>query len=81
MRDWRAGELPGAGQKRDQFPERFTRKLVLEIWCASRNQAIGGSGTDFPRTTTLRPSNRTYDCLIGEKIWDQRQWMFDIRKR
>lgn len=59
----------------DQFPEAIRRKLILEI---------GGlpdiGPTVLPSQAVpqrLRPLSQPYDCLIGEKIWEQRQWMFD----
>ncbi|MDP2734472.1 MAG: DUF1194 domain-containing protein [Hoeflea sp.] len=62
----------------DQFPEAIRRKLIQEI---------GGLPTAPERimpaqvspVQPLRPSSVPYDCLIGEKIWEQRQWMFDDR--
>lgn len=62
----------------DQFPEAIRRKLVLEI---------GGMTPPRPRilrtqaleTRPLPNPDGSYDCLIGEKIWEQRQWMFDDR--
>ena len=60
----------------DQFPEAIRRKLILEIGgLPAMEQSVvpaqvsPGSG--------FRPSSEPYDCLIGEKIWDQRRWMFD----
>jgi hypothetical protein len=62
----------------DQFPEAIRRKLILEIGgivpeptAIVRAQASGRQG--------VAPSATPYDCLIGEKIWEQRQWMFDDR--
>lgn len=59
----------------DQFPEAVRRKLILEI---------GSLPVDVPDVVpaqalpqSLRPSTEPYDCLIGEKIWEQRRWMFD----
>ena len=62
----------------DQFPEAIRRKLILEIGGLpgvepSVIPAQARSGLGF------RPSSEPYDCLIGEKIWEQRQWMFDDR--
>ena len=59
----------------DQFPEAIRRKLILEI---------GGLRPVEPTVVPvqaapaqrLRTSPGSYDCLIGEKIWEQRQWMF-----
>ena len=60
----------------EQFPEAIRRKLILEI-----------GGMAMPPATVIpaqasRPQlpgalQEPYDCLIGEKIWEQRQWMFD----
>lgn len=60
----------------EQFPEAIRRKLVQEI---------GGlppwPSTPVPvQASPARPGqtlSAPADCLIGEKIWDQRQWMFD----
>ncbi|AKH99730.1 Protein of unknown function (DUF1194) [Hoeflea sp. IMCC20628] len=62
----------------DQFPEAIRRKLVLEIGGlpASADRAIPAQ---FSPNQPLRGLSEPYDCLIGEKIWDQRQWMFDDR--
>jgi len=60
----------------DQFPEAITRKLVLEIGALPANQQSVVPAQISP-APHLRPSTEPYDCLIGEKIWDQRQWMFD----
>ena len=62
----------------EQFPEAVRRKLVLEI---------GGLETETPRVIPANmPSGKTAgtsagksDCLIGEKIWQDRQWLFDGR--
>ncbi len=64
--------------KWDQFPEAIRRKLILEIGgivplqpTVRLAQAFGAQG--------LRSAGESYDCLIGEKIWQQRQWIFDDR--
>lgn len=62
----------------EQFPEAIRRKLIQEI---------GGlaplSGTVIPAQSApirpMRTPSGAFDCLIGEKIWEQRQWMFDDR--
>ncbi|MFN3549410.1 MAG: DUF1194 domain-containing protein [Mesorhizobium sp.] len=56
-----------------QFPEAIRRKLVLELASAPSawpltNQA---SATDLP--VVLAQAAPGYDCLIGEKIWQNRQ--------
>lgn len=51
----------------EQFPEAIRRKLVLEI----------GSTEPPARVIRAQFDTRSYDCLIGEKIWQQRGWQFD----
>lgn len=60
----------------DQFPEAIRRKLILEIGAMPpvSESVIPAQAAPAQR---LRPSSEPYDCLIGEKIWQQRQWMFD----
>jgi len=50
-----------------QFPEAIRRKLVIEL--AGRNPS------DFLVMTAA--SEGKYDCLIGEKMWDDRFWMWN----
>tara|TARA_R110002051_G_scaffold267954_6_gene328003 strand:- start:3108 stop:3941 length:834 start_codon:yes stop_codon:yes gene_type:complete len=60
----------------EQFPEAIRRKLILEI---------GSLPATLPEIVPVqalparpfRSATEPYDCLIGEKIWDQRRWMFD----
>lgn len=60
----------------DQFPEAIRRKLILEIGAVPplSQTVIPAQAAPAQR---LRSSSQPYDCLIGEKIWQQRQWMFD----
>lgn len=60
----------------DQFPEAIRRKLVLEIGGlpAIEPSVVPAQTSAVPR---LRTRSEPYDCLIGEKLWNQRQWMFD----
>ncbi|MCI5076202.1 DUF1194 domain-containing protein [Oricola sp.] len=53
----------------DQFAEAVRRKLVMEI----------GRMADWePRVVPAQfLLEEPYDCLIGEKIWQQRGWQFD----
>ena len=55
-----------------QFPEAVRRKLVLELagtgWPAKPE-------TDAPRITPVS-TGEAYDCLIGEKKWMSRSWMW-----
>jgi len=53
----------------EQFPEAVRRKLVLEI-----------GGVEMPKPRVIPAQlfkQEPYDCLIGEKIWQQRMWQFD----
>ena len=60
----------------EQFPEAIRRKLILEI---------GSLPAALPEIVPVqalparpfRSATEPYDCLIGEKIWDQRRWMFE----
>ena len=53
----------------EQFAEAVRRKLVLEI---------GAVGTPAPKVIPAQfVLEEPYDCLIGEKIWQQRGWQFD----
>jgi hypothetical protein len=53
-----------------QFPEAIRRKLVLEL--AGRD--LAGEGALPVVKAQAAPG---YDCLIGEKMWRNRSWMFD----
>lgn len=59
----------------DQFPEAIRRKLILEIGGLPPVEQRVVPAQAMP-TQRLRTSAGSYDCLIGEKIWEQRQWMF-----
>ncbi len=54
-----------------QFPEAVRRKLVLEL--------AGGStsGEAAHPPVRLAQAAPAYDCLIGEKMWRDRSWMWD----
>lgn len=52
----------------DQFSEAVRRKLVQEI---------GGLEQALPPILKAQTGGKIADCEIGEKIWHQRQWMFD----
>ncbi|MCY0147764.1 DUF1194 domain-containing protein [Hoeflea sp. G2-23] len=62
-----------------QFPETIRRKLILEIGgnVPREEPTVLPTAASAPQ----RSNNpiETYDCLIGEKIWEQRQWVFDDR--
>lgn len=60
-----------------QFPEAIRRKLVLELagplsphWAREQSQGP---------PVVLAQAAPGYDCLIGEKLWRDRRWMFDSR--
>lgn len=56
-----------------QFPEAIRRKLVLELAGTSHRPAQAGEGLPV----VLAQARGTYDCLIGEKMWRNRSWMFE----
>jgi hypothetical protein len=58
-----------------QFPEAIRRKLVLELAGPSspRWAAEGARNPPIVRAA----ATGTYDCLIGEKMWQDRSWMWD----
>ena len=49
-----------------QFPEAIRRKLVLEL---------AGTGGHRPQVV-LAQFHSAYDCLVGEKMWRDRSWMW-----
>lgn len=54
-----------------QFPEAVRRKLVIELANAAPQNASGEDS--FP----LIPAQAGgYDCMIGEKMWQDRSWMW-----
>lgn len=54
----------------EQFPEAVRRKLVQEI---------GGLDPHKVPVMKAQAEGEPVDCEIGEKIWQQRQWMFDAQ--
>lgn len=62
----------------DQFPEAIRRKLILEIGGLPGVPELIVPAQASP-SQSMQLSNEPYDCLVGEKIWNQRQWMFDDR--
>ena len=52
----------------DDFAEAVRRKLVLEIASAKKSYEV------LPAQFLARDP---YDCLIGEKIWEQRRFYLD----
>jgi hypothetical protein len=76
----------------DQFAEAVRRKLVLEIgglapdmprdpWRrpgAQPARIVPAGYVGGERITPVQLGNEApYDCMIGEKIWNQRRWIFD----
>jgi hypothetical protein len=59
----------------EQFPEAVRRKLVLEL--ADNFQPPARAADDFP--VILAQDARSYDCMIGEKMWRDRSFMWDAR--
>jgi hypothetical protein len=60
-----------------QFPEAIRRKLVLELVGPSSPYRAREQGIGPP--VVLAQATPAYDCLIGEKLWRDRRWMFDSR--
>jgi len=61
-----------------QFPEAIRRKLVLELAAtpaAPRNASFDGSTLPV----VLAQAATGYDCMIGEKLWRNRSWMWEDR--
>jgi hypothetical protein len=54
----------------EQFPAAVRRKLVQEI---------GGLENDDMPVVRAQLDGDPVDCEVGEKIWEQRQWMFDAQ--
>ncbi len=60
-----------------QFPEAVRRKLVLEL--------AGTTSPRWPASEAMHPpiikaqATPSYDCLIGEKLWQDRSWMWNDR--
>jgi Protein of unknown function (DUF1194) len=60
-----------------QFPEAIRRKLVMEL--------AGPASRHFAEAEAAQPpvlrvaDNGGYDCLIGEKLWQDRSWIWDNR--
>lgn len=60
-----------------QFPEAIRRKLVLELAGPASRLWAAEQGEGRPLVfAQARPS---FDCLIGEKLWRDRSWMWESR--
>lgn len=60
-----------------QFPEAIRRKLVLEL-AGPLSPAWLAEDAKHP-PVILAQSSAPYDCMIGEKLWRDRSWMFEAR--
>lgn len=60
-----------------QFPEAIRRKLVLEL--ASAGSAVLAAEEARHPPVMLAQDKPKYDCMIGEKLWRDRSWMWDSR--
>ncbi|MGB3388315.1 MAG: DUF1194 domain-containing protein [Pseudaminobacter sp.] len=60
-----------------QFPEAIRRKLVLEL--AQHDSPANSDAGGEEVTVILAAATPAYDCLIGEKLWRDRSWMWDSR--
>lgn len=57
-----------------QFPEAVRRKLVLELAGADMDSQAAGA-SDLPVITAA--AEPAVDCMVGEKMWWNRRWMYD----
>jgi hypothetical protein len=60
-----------------QFPEAVRRKLVLELAGPTSRAWLADAASHLP--VVKAQATASYDCLVGEKIWRNRSWMFDSR--
>lgn len=59
----------------EQFPEAVRRKLVLEL-AGDRPKVVPAQFTPGQGSEQSRDG---YDCMVGEKMWRNRSWMWDSR--
>ncbi len=52
-----------------QFPEAIRRKLVLEL--------AGPVDVELPQVVFVATAGQEYDCLVGEKMWQNRMRMWE----
>ncbi|TKT80056.1 DUF1194 domain-containing protein [Aquamicrobium sp. LC103] len=57
-----------------QFPEAVRRKLVLELV-----DAVPDTEDEGGLPVIKAAAERSYDCMVGEKMWRDRSWMWDSR--
>lgn len=60
-----------------QFPEAIRRKLVLELAGPHSRQWAAEEAAHPP--VMLVQAQPKYDCMIGEKMWRDRSWLWDSR--
>jgi hypothetical protein len=60
-----------------QFPEAVRRKLVLEL--AGHRSPVWAREEATHPPVRLAQAATGYDCMIGEKLWRDRSWMWDDR--
>ncbi|MBZ9895284.1 MULTISPECIES: DUF1194 domain-containing protein [unclassified Mesorhizobium] len=59
-----------------QFPEAIRRKLVLELAGPASPRSVDQANRP---PVVLAQAEQTSDCLVGEKMWRNRNWMLDSR--
>jgi len=60
-----------------QFPEAIRRKLVLELAGPATPHRASDEAAHPP--VVRAQAKPAYDCLIGEKLWRDRSWMWETR--
>lgn len=60
-----------------QFPEAIRRKLVMELAGPTSPQWAAEEAAYPP--VVLAQARPRYDCLVGEKLWRDRSWLWDSR--
>ncbi len=60
-----------------QFPEAIRRKLVLEL--AGPSSPLWAVEEAISPPIIKAQAAQSYDCLIGEKLWQDRSWMWESR--
>jgi hypothetical protein len=58
-----------------QFPEAIRRKLVLEL--AGPSSPVWAKEEANNPPIVRAAAAPSYDCLVGEKLWQDRSWMWD----
>jgi hypothetical protein len=59
-----------------QFPEAIRRKLVMELAGQPGARSLDDDGRP---AIILAQASPGYDCMIGEKMWRDRSFMWDAR--